>query len=83
MSSTFASTFLIVTLVCSHKLLHFVSLVAGTTGLEPATSAVTVSLKPVTYRNAGQWVAPIGPKRYTEEPLLCPCCALKFSLKRS
>ena len=54
---------------------------AGTTGLEPATSAVTVSLKPVTYRNAGQWVAPIGPKRYTEEPLLCPCCALKFPLK--
>jgi hypothetical protein len=55
-------------------------LVAGTTGLEPATSAVTVSLKPVTYRNAGQWVAPIGPKRHTEEPLLCPCCARKFSL---
>ena len=53
---------------------------AGTTGLEPATSAVTVSLKPVTYRNAGQWVAPIGPKRYTEELLLCPCCALEFPL---
>lgn len=47
-------------------------LLAGTTGLEPGTSAVTVSLKPVTYSNAGQRVAPIGPKRNTKEPLLCP-----------
>ena len=61
-----------------HKPFLFFRFMAGTTGLEPATSAVTVSLKPVTYRNAGQWVAPIGPKRHTEESLLCPSCALKF-----
>ncbi len=54
---------------------------AGTTGLEPATSAVTVSLKPVTYRNAGQWMAPFGAKRHTEEPLLWPYCALNFDRK--
>ena len=55
-------------------------MMAGTTGLEPATSAVTVSLKPVTYRNAGQWVAPFGANRHTEEPLLWPYRALDFDL---
>ena len=54
---------------------------AGTTGLEPATSAVTVSQNLVTYRNAGQWMAPIRPKRNTEEPLLWSYCALDFGPK--
>ena len=58
--------------VNDHKSFRFM---AGTTGLEPATSAVTVSQIPVTYRNYGQWVAPIDRKRHTEEQLLCPYCA--------
>jgi hypothetical protein len=45
---------------------------AGTTGLEPATSAVTVSQNPVTYRNNGQWMAPFSAIRHTEEQLLWP-----------
>jgi hypothetical protein len=53
---------------------------AGTTGLEPATSAVTVSLKPVTYRNNGQWMAPFSANRHTEEQLLWPYCVLDFDL---
>ncbi len=36
-----STIFLTVTLVCRHKPLLAGSLVAGTTGLEPATSAVT------------------------------------------
>ena len=68
-----------VLLFCAKKtLVSLLFSMAGTTGLEPATSAVTVSLKPVTYRNAGQWVAPFGANRHTEEPLLWPCCALDF-----
>ena len=53
---------------------------AGTTGLEPATSAVTVSQISVTYRNYGQWVAPIDRKRHTKEQLLCPYCGLNSEL---
>jgi hypothetical protein len=34
---------------------------AGTTGLEPATSAVTVRKKPVTNRNQGQRTTPVAP----------------------
>jgi len=52
--------------------ISFLECMAGTTGLEPATSAVTVSPKPVTYRNAGQWMAPLEAKRNTWEPLLWP-----------
>ena len=45
MLSTLASTlFVTVTLVYCHKTMIFLGLVAGTTGLEPATSAVTVML---------------------------------------
>jgi hypothetical protein len=60
---------------CATKSFVIFDLVAGTTGLEPATSAVTVSLKPVTYRNNGQWVAPLDPKRNVEESILWPYCA--------
>jgi hypothetical protein len=45
---------------------------AGTTGLEPATSAVTVSQNPITYRNNGQWMAPFSANRHTGEQLLWP-----------
>ena len=55
-----------------------VECMAGTTGLEPATSAVTVSQNPVTYRNNGQWMAPFSADRNTEEQLLCPYRALDF-----
>jgi hypothetical protein len=42
MFRTLASTlFVTVTLISCHKLFKLLSLVAGTTGLEPATSAVT------------------------------------------
>ena len=43
-----ALLFLTVTLVSCHKLIIILSLVAGTTGLEPATSAVTANRKRVT-----------------------------------
>jgi len=43
-------------LVYCHKTLTSLGLVAGTTGLEPATSAVTVNLQRVSYRNQGhEW----------------------------
>jgi hypothetical protein len=53
---------------------------AGTTGLEPATSAVTVSQNPVTYRNNGQWMAPFSAIRHTKEQLSWPYCAHDFDL---
>jgi len=55
-------------------------MMAGTTGLEPATSAVTVSPKPVTSRNNGQWMAPLEAKRNTRERLSWPYCVHKFNL---
>ena len=54
---------------------------AGTTGLEPATSAVTVSQNPVTCWNNKQRMAPIRAIRHTKEPLLCPYCVLIFDSK--
>jgi hypothetical protein len=45
---------------------------AGTTGLEPATSAVTASWKAVTYRNQGERMATFGALRHSEELLLDP-----------
>jgi hypothetical protein len=42
--------------------------------------AVTVSPKPVTYRNAGQWMAPLEAKRHIWEPLLLPYRAIVFGL---
>ena len=54
---------------------------AGTTGLEPATSAVTVNQNPVTYRNNGQWMAPFSAIRHAEAQLLWPYRALDSGLK--
>ncbi len=52
MFRTLASTlFLTVTLVYCHKPFIVLGLVAGTTGLEPATSAVTAKRDFVTCRN--------------------------------
>ena len=48
---------------------------AGTTGLEPATSAVTVSVKLVTLSNQTARMAPFDALRYPWECLLCPYCA--------
>jgi len=45
---------------------------AGTTGLEPATSAVTANRKPVTYRNQEARMARFSSLRYPWQPLLCP-----------
>ena len=42
---------------------------AGTTGLEPATSAVTANQKPVTYWNQGERMAPFSALRNDWEPL--------------
>jgi hypothetical protein len=53
---------------------------AGTTGLEPATSAVTVNRNPVTYSNNGQWMAPFSANRHTKEQLSWPYRALDFDL---
>jgi hypothetical protein len=44
-----------------HKPFIFIWFMAGTTGLEPATSAVTVSGKRVTNRNQGQRTTPVAP----------------------
>ena len=48
---------------------------AGTTGLEPATSAVTVSVKLVTLSNQTARMAPFDALRHPWECLLCPYCA--------
>ena len=45
---------------------------AGTTGLEPATSAVTAKRKVVTYRKQASRMAPFGAVRYDREPLSNP-----------
>ena len=51
---------------------------AGTTGLEPATSAVTVSVKLVTLSNQTARMAPFDALRHPWERLLCPYCARDF-----
>jgi hypothetical protein len=66
-----------------HKPFIFFRFMAGTTGLEPATSAVTVSQIHVTYRNYGQRVAPIVRKRHTKEPLVCPYCVQEYQAATS
>jgi hypothetical protein len=45
---------------------------AGTTGLEPATSAVTAKRKVVTYRKQASRMASFGAVRYDREPLSNP-----------
>jgi hypothetical protein len=45
---------------------------AGTTGLEPATSAVTANWKSVTHWNQGERMAIFGALRHSEELLLDP-----------
>jgi len=47
---------------------------AGTTGLEPATSAVTAHGKVVTNRKQASRMAPFGAQRHGWEPLMCPYC---------
>src|SRR5260370_39286733 len=81
---------------CHIRSIRTVSLVecrAGTTGLEPATSAVTAKRKVVTYRNHASRMASFGAVRYDREPLsnpyqshdLCPvnlCPDSEFRLVR-
>ncbi len=73
MFRTLASTlFLTVTLVYCHKPFIVLGLVAGTTGLEPATSAVTVSHPTVTHWNQEARMAALSTLRNPWEPLLHP-----------
>jgi hypothetical protein len=56
----------------SHTRLRFLGSMAGTTGLEPATSAVTVSQKPVTYWNQEARMATQSTLRNPWQPLSHP-----------
>ena len=67
---------------------------AGTTGLEPATSAVTAKRKVVTYRKQASRMASFGAVRYDREPLsnpyqtpdLCPvnlCLSVEIQLAQT
>jgi len=62
----------------SHTKLSSLLCMAGTTGLEPATSAVTVSVKLVTLSNQTARMAPFDALRHPWERLLCPYCARSF-----
>jgi hypothetical protein len=53
--------------------MYFLWFMAGTTGLEPATSAVTVNWKLVTHWNQGERMAIFGALRHPGELLLDPC----------
>ena len=55
-----------------NSLLFAVRSVAGTTGLEPATSAVTVNWKRVTYRNQEARMARFGSLRHPWQHLMYP-----------
>ena len=53
-------------------ILKYLESMAGTTGLEPATSAVTAERKLVTYWNQGERMAPFSALRNPWKPLVCP-----------